>query len=169
MFDNQLYGFFYVHWSTQYLYKTGMFDTQCLTHFMFFFYVHVKYTISLHIYFLLLQNKYVWYTMFNQLNVLFYVHVKYTIFLQIYSRLLQNRSDWYTQCLTNFFSKKRKEIRSYAFIVCLILVTIFLRYSSDRFNTYILLMLKNSFHFNSENIILKDYALNTQSSMEKGA
>lgn len=143
MFDNQLYGFFFMYmWSTQYLYrfifyccKTSMFDTQCLTNLMFFFYVHVK----------------------------------YTIFLQIYSQLLQNRYVWYTQCLTNFFSKKKKEIRSYAFIVCLILVTIFLRYSSDRFNTYILLMLKNSFHFNSENIMLKDYALNTQSSMEKGA
>lgn len=127
---------FYVHWSTQFLYKTGMFDTQCLTNFMFFFYVHVKYTIC----------------------------------LQIYSQLLQNRYVWYTQCLTNFFSKKRKkEIRSYAFIVCLILVIIFLRYSSDRFNTNILLMLKNSFHFNCENIIFKDYALNTQSGMEKGA
>lgn len=93
----------------------------------------------------------------------------HNIFTDLFSTVAKQVCLIYTMFNQLFFLKKRKEIRSYAFIVCLILVTIFLRYSSDRLNTNILLMLKNSFHFNSDNIILKDYALNTQSSMEKGA
>lgn len=67
----QLNILFLYMWSTQYL-RRFFFFTQWILNFMVF-YVHVKFTVSviLQIYILLLQNMYVWYTMFNPLYVFF--------------------------------------------------------------------------------------------------